>query len=224
MISGKTETHLTRFQGGSCLLHLEVVEPFTLLKQAATEAGFELEIASSFRSFDRQLAIWNAKATGERPVLADAGQSLAFEHLTERDKVFAILRWSALPGASRHHWGTDIDVWDASAVAADYQLQLIPAEYQQCGPFCGLSEWLSEDAGRFGFGRPYANDGGGIAPELWHLSYQPIAQHFEQQLTTDLLREVLDNSALQLKVTVLDCLDEIFERFVRPSHHGSLAR
>ena len=28
-----------------------------------------------------------------------------------------ILLWSALPGGSRHHWGTDVDVFDAAAVA-----------------------------------------------------------------------------------------------------------
>ncbi len=215
MMTGKTETHLAAFQDSSCLLHSSVIEPFTQLKQAASDAEFDLQIASSFRSFDRQLAIWNAKATGERLVLDDACQPLDLDCLSDRDKVFAILRWSALPGASRHHWGTDMDVWDGVAVDADYSLQLIPAEYEVDGPFYDLSGWLGENAQHFGFYRPYANDQGGIAPELWHLSYQPIAQQFEQQLTTDLLREVLDNSDLQLKATVLSCFDEIFERYVR---------
>ncbi|MCZ8486094.1 D-alanyl-D-alanine carboxypeptidase family protein [Vibrio lentus] len=30
---------------------------------------------------------------------------------SEQQKLSAILRWSALPGASRHHWGCDFDVF-----------------------------------------------------------------------------------------------------------------
>ena len=36
--------------------------------------------------------------------------------LSPAERIEAILRWSALPGASRHHWGTDLDLIDAHAI------------------------------------------------------------------------------------------------------------
>ncbi len=195
-------------------LHRQVIEPFRALQQAASNAGFELQIASGFRAFDRQMAIWNEKSLGLRAVMDDHGQPLDLAQLDDRAKVFAILRWSALPGASRHHWGTDLDIWDRAAVETGYQLQLVPEEYENGGPFHDLSQWLAENGSRYGFIRPYLLDRGGVAPEPWHLSYLPLAQQFEQALSVDLLRQVLENCALELKSVVLENLDEIFSRFV----------
>ena len=87
----------------------------------------------------------------------------------------AILLWSALPGASRHHWGTEIDVIDRAALRPGQHAQLIPAEYCAEGVFGGLDRWLTEHAGAFGFFRPYDRDRGGVQPEPWHLSFAPVS-------------------------------------------------
>jgi hypothetical protein len=84
--------------------------------------------------------------------------------LTPAERVAAILWWSALPGTSRHHWGTDFDVLDAAAMPAGYKLQVIPAEYLEGGPFHRLTTWLDAHMGAFGFFRPYTTDRGGVAP------------------------------------------------------------
>ena len=152
-----------------------------------------------------------------RPVLDDTGSPIDLESLSDCDKVMAILRWSALPGCSRHHWGTDMDVWDAAAVPGDYRLQLVPEEYAGSGPFCRLSEWLQEHAAGFGFIRPYAIDRGGVAPEPWHLSYLPVARLFEEKLDRVFLREILDNDQLELRDAVLSNLDTIMARFIFPA-------
>lgn len=215
MLSGKTERHLRELSVG-CLLHEAAIEPFMDLKAAATQQGFDLQVASGFRSYKRQLAIWNAKARGQRQVLADNGQPINLSRLDDREKAFAILRWSALPGCSRHHWGTDIDIWDAGAVVPDYVLQLTPAEYQRGGPFYDLRCWLDDHAEAYGFAEPFAIDQGGVAPEPWHLSYAPVAQQFETQVDLSFIRDVLDNSELVLRDTILANLDEIFSRFISP--------
>jgi len=90
--------------------------PFAALRRAARHAGLELVAVSGFRDFDRQLEIWNAKYAGTRPVLDAAGALLDMAVLEPAQRIDAILRWSALPGASRHHWGTDFDLIDAGAV------------------------------------------------------------------------------------------------------------
>ena len=95
--------------------------------------------------------------------------------LDEPAAVEAILLWSALPGASRHHWGTDVDVVDRSACPPGYRPQLMTAEFAPRGIFAKLDGWLAANMGHFGFFRPYTRDRGGVLPEPWHLSYAPVS-------------------------------------------------
>jgi LAS superfamily LD-carboxypeptidase LdcB len=217
LLLGLDETALVELPSLQCRVHGDLVSPLLALQQRAEKVGFELRVASSYRSFERQLLIWNNKAQGLRPVLDSAGIPLDISALSERELVLAILRWSALPGASRHHWGTDIDVYDGAHMPPDYQLQLTVAETEGNGPFAEFHRWLSDELQTPGcdFFRPYAQDRGGIAPEPWHLSYAPLANQFAQYFDENLLREQLLVTPLQLKNAVLENLDEIYRRFIR---------
>src|SRR5688572_7675147 len=100
MSTGQTEQHLCTPAAAEALgarVHQDLVEPFGALRSAAAAMGFDLRILSGFRGFDRQLVIWNEKATGRRVVLDSDAAPLDITTLSERDLVFAILRWSALP-------------------------------------------------------------------------------------------------------------------------------
>ena len=187
------------------------------LREEARRAGFEAQIFSGFRGFERQLSIWNRKARGELAVLDSEANPLDIRELTQRELVFAILRWSALPGASRHHWGTDLDVIDAAAVPEGYEVELIPEEVDSGGIFGPLHDWLDERieaSASFGFFRPYAQDLGGVAPERWHLSHGPVAARFEEAFSPEALRDAIQGASIELKETVLEHLEEIFQRFV----------
>ena len=96
-------------------IHRDLVGPLAAMRQAAQKEGFDLAVASGYRSFDRQRAIWNAKANGGRPVLDKNENPLDIDALDAVDLLKAILHWSALPGGSRHHWGSDFDIYDAGA-------------------------------------------------------------------------------------------------------------
>ena len=72
---------------------------------------------------------------GTRPILDDHGEAKNPRDLTPSELLESILRWSALPGFSRHHWGTDFDIYDKSTLPHGYQVQLVPEEYQKRGPF-----------------------------------------------------------------------------------------
>jgi LAS superfamily LD-carboxypeptidase LdcB len=217
---GQSETHLCSAEDAEGLgarVHRDALESFGKLRADAAKEGFDLAIFSGFRSFERQLSIWNRKATGQLAVLDSRARPLDITQLTPRDLVFAILRWSALPGASRHHWGTDLDVYDRAAKPEGYEIELIPAEVDAGGMFAPLHEWLDRRiaAGTsFGFFRPYDADRQGVAPERWHLSYAPIANRFIRLLTVDLLRETVERADLKLKDEVLVSLPEIHSRFV----------
>ena len=224
VLIGQSETHLCSEEDAKPLgarVHRDAVAPFLELRRAAAEQGFGLAIHSGFRGFERQLSIWNRKATGQLAVLDSQARPIDIQRLTARDLVFAILRWSALPGASRHHWGTDLDVYDRAAKPEGYEIELIPAEVDTGGMFAPLHEWLDQriEAGTsFGFFRPYDRDRQGVAPERWHLSFAPIASEYLRLLTVELLRETVERAEIELKKEVLANLPEIHRRFVVNTH------
>ena len=198
-------------------VHRDIVEPWLELVAAARASGFDLAVASGYRNYQRQLSIWNAKAGGARAVLDERGEEIDLGAADEWQKVQAILRFSALPGASRHHWGTDIDVFDRAAVPVDYALQLTVAEAADTGPFGALHRWLDERIAAnaaWGFFRPYATDRGGIAAERWHLSYAPLAARYQRQLKADALWVEINAPSLALRDTVAAHWQTIFARYV----------
>ena len=195
----------------------QLIPALSALTQEAADAGFYMRIASGFRSFERQLTIWNNKAYGLRSVLDQAEQPIDLNVLSDDEKVFAILRWSALPGASRHHWGTDIDVYDASRMPADYQLQLTLDETQGDGCCAEFHEWLTQELqSSQDFFRPYVAGVGSISPEPWHLSYAPLAHVFATQFTEDLLRKKIEETDIALKGSILKNLSDIFNQYIKP--------
>lgn len=215
ILLGKTTEHLVPLEGTKFLLHREMVQDFLKLRQKAAEAGFDLQIASAFRDYERQLKIWNAKARGERKLLDHEGNVLEYSSLSPKELMFAILRWSALPGCSRHHWGTDIDVFDGSTQKAE-EVQLTPSECEGEGPAARLHEWLDsqlDQQAAFGFYRPYKTDRGGVAPEPWHLSYNPFSRRYHSFFTSTFFRRNIEDTDLLLKEVLLENSDEIYQRF-----------
>ena len=213
-LTGRAATHVREVPELKSRLHADAIEPALALRAAAAEEGIDLAIASSFRDFERQLGIWNAKFRGELPLLDREGRPLVAANLDERARVDAILLWSALPGASRHHWGTDFDVYDRSTIAPDYRVQLTMAEFTGDGPFARLNDWLGLNLARFGFFRPYTTDRGGVHPEPWHLSYAPVSGPALALLTLDVLYATIEKSELLGREHVLTRLPEIHAKYV----------
>jgi LAS superfamily LD-carboxypeptidase LdcB len=199
-------------------LHPQAVSAWKTFVTQATSAGFKPKIASAHRSFERQLLIWNEKATGKRQVLDDDENPIDINDLTEQELSFAILRWSALPGLSRHHWGSEIDIYDASTMSPGYKLQLTVAETKASGVFAGFYTWLDSqfeiDQYYCGFSRPYMSAGNGIAKEPWHLSLLELASQCEALVDKTKAYEFIAGQNIELKDAVLNNFDEIFDRFV----------
>ncbi|GAB1262492.1 M15 family metallopeptidase [Aurantivibrio plasticivorans] len=222
ILFGFDHSHLCVVPGSSALLHKDVIAPLSALCAKASEVGFDLVVASGFRSVEKQADIWNGKVRGERPVLNSDGQPIDIRKLTDWELLQAILRWSALPGASRHHWGTDFDIYDKSCLPAGYRLQLTVEECEPGGVFAAFYEWFSpliDSDQANGFFRPYAIDYGGVSREPWHLSYRPLADEFCAALSIDALAEIVEQSEILHKDLVLKKLPEIYQCYVlnRPS-------
>jgi LAS superfamily LD-carboxypeptidase LdcB len=213
-LTGRTRTHVVNLEEPRCILHRAVVGPFTAMRRAAVAAGIELLPASSFRDFAQQLAIWNDKFRGQRPLLNAAGVALDPSTMAPGEIVDAILCWSALPGASRHHWGTDIDVIDARALPSGVRARLVPEEFASGGMFEKLDRWLTSHAAAYGFYRPYDRDRGGVKPEPWHLSYAPVSNLALRALTLELLERTLADADLDGRDVVSARLPAIYQRYV----------
>jgi LAS superfamily LD-carboxypeptidase LdcB len=213
-LTGRARSHIVDLDDPRCSLHREAVQPFLDMRSAAAAAGFDLVPVSSFRDFNAQLKIWNEKHRGERTLYDRAGRRLEHASLNESELIDAMLCWSAMPGASRHHWGTEIDVVDRNALPPGQGAKLLPIEYGPGGPFARLNGWLGEHMQAYGFFRPYSNDRGGVAPEPWHLSYAPVAGRALEQLTVEVLRAALEERAVAGKAELMQRLAEIHRRYV----------
>jgi LAS superfamily LD-carboxypeptidase LdcB len=213
-LTGRARTHSVALLEPVCTVHVHAAVPFMNLRRAALAAGIDLRPVSSFRDFEHQLSIWNGKFSGERPLYDAAGGLLDVLQLSPAERVEAILRWSALPGASRHHWGTDLDLIDANAIAPGYRVQLTAAEFLPGGPFAALAEWLAVHAARFGFFRPYRGVLSGVQAEPWHYSFAPLGEPARRSLTSSVLRAALIAAPLLGKESVMARLEELHSRYV----------
>ncbi len=212
-VLGKTKQHL-HFLDSNIAIHKEMQTAFLALVNAAKAESIELKIASGFRSFERQLILWNNKFSGKTPIKDINGEVIATENLSAVQLMHSILLFSALPGATRHHWGCDIDVYAPNLLAKDYQLKLEPWEYSQQGPLNKLSTWLNKNMGQYGFYFPYSRYQGGVAHEPWHISYLPVAKYYQTAFNIEQLADTLQHSDIFGKEVILANLPTIAENYI----------
>jgi len=151
-------------------LRYEAYEAYLKMQNAATADKINLKITSATRNFDYQKDLWNNKWSGA--TLVD-GQNLSKSIPDELGRFKKILEYSAVPGTSRHHWGTDIDINGADQ------------KYFQTEKGKKAYEWLTRNAQNFGFCQTYnLKDGArgtGYNEEKWHWSYLPLSKNFTQE-------------------------------------------
>jgi LAS superfamily LD-carboxypeptidase LdcB len=213
ILTGQSNQHI-HWLSDKIGIHYEMLTAYKELQAAAKSDNIELKIASGFRSFSRQLAIWQNKFSAQTPVKNDLGGTVDLSNLSNVEKIHAIMLFSALPGASRHHWGCDIDVYAPNLLAVKQTLQLEPWEYQTAGPLYPLSLWLANNADKFGFYFPYDKFRGGVAAEPWHLSYHPIAHQYQQAHNEALLEKAITESDILGKTQLLTLIPELYQRYV----------
>ena len=136
-------------------LRKEAYDAFKRMREAALKDGVTLTILSATRNFDAQKAIWERK--WKRP---------QYEGKTDVERIVDILKFSSMPGTSRHHWGTDID------------LNSLEPAYFTTGKGLMIYQWLCVHAADYGYFQTYTSkkDGrSGYEEEAWHWSYMPLA-------------------------------------------------
>lgn len=164
-----------QYTGGSAkgaYLRKETYEAFVRMAEAAKQDGVNLVIISATRNYLQQKAIWERKWVNDK------------ESKTDVDRAKKILLYSSMPGSSRHHWGTDMD------------LNNLNNEYFDSGEGLKIYEWLKAHAHEYGFCQPYTTktDGRtGYEEERWHWSYTPLSIPFlEAYKKTVVLTDIRD--------------------------------
>jgi len=152
------------------LMHQDAYNAFISMWEHAKKDGINLTIKSATRNFDYQKGIWERKWTGARLVDGKKLNETVHDHVSRARK---ILEYSSMPGTSRHHWGTDID------------LNAFENEYFAHGKGKMEYEWLLAHAESYGFCQPYTPKGDnrphGYNEEKWHWSYLPVANQYLAQ-------------------------------------------
>lgn len=213
-LTGRARTHVVQRDDLHAAILTEAIEPFLEMKSAAARDGIDVAITSAFRDFAAQQRIWDMKYRGERPLYDARGGVRDHAALSAEELVDAILCWSAVPGGSRHHWGTELDLIDAGAMPEGYRVRLVPEECAPGGVFHGLHCWLDANIARYGFFRPYRTFTGGVLPEPWHVSYAPASVPALAALTHEVLAEAVSSSDMLGKEHVLRRLGDIHRRYV----------
>ncbi len=162
--------------GDPYVLHQDTYAAFEKMHAAAARDGVTLVMVSATRNFARQKQIWEAKWNGQR--LLEGKEKADLVYPDPADRARAILRYSSMPGTSRHHWGTDID------------LNALTNGYFEQGEGKKVYDWLQANAAAFGFCQPYTAKGedrpNGYEEERWHWSYLPLATQLTDYAATQL--------------------------------------
>ncbi len=150
-------------------LRKETYEAFVNMSDAAKKEGVDLIIISATRNFESQKRIWENKWEGRTKV---EGKNLTTVK-DPKERARLILLYSSMPGTSRHHWGTDMD------------LNSLENNFFESGDGLKIYQWLVAHAAKYGFCQPYTSkaDGKrtGYEEEKWHWSYLPLSGKFLEE-------------------------------------------
>jgi len=182
-------------------MHKDAYAAFQQMSSAAKKDGIQLTIRSAARNFEYQKGIWERKWKGTTLL---EGQFNAKEKYTNpKERAKAILRYSSMPGSSRHHWGTDIDI------------NAFENSYFEKGEGLKVYNWLVGNAHKYGYCQPYTkkdeNRPHGYEEEKWHWSYLPVANECMRLAEKEFKNELISGFLGSEQAVALD----VYTHFIR---------
>lgn len=156
--------------GNEYFLRKEAHESFAQMQEAAAKDSIKIYVVSSYRGFEHQKKLWNKKF-----------KKAIDEGLTKEQALARCIEYSAIPGTSRHHWGTEVDLIDLNRPVLESPLE--QKEFAEGGNFEKLYNWLRTHANEFGFYVVYDTNPirKGFYYEPWHYSFIPLSSRFHAE-------------------------------------------
>lgn len=153
--------------GENYRLRKAAAKAFEAMNESAQKENFNIKAVSSYRSYEAQNRIWERKF-----------KQFTQEGMNPTKAIDKITEYSTIPGTSRHHWGTDVDiVLENNLGLAD---ELLEEHFTSNGPFYEFKNWLNEHAESFGFYEVYTSTPNrkGFKYEPWHFSFKPLSKKY----------------------------------------------
>lgn len=146
-------------------LRRDAAQALEAMQAAAKKEHILLQSRSSYRSFSFQTQSWNRRM-----------KELLAKGKTLEEALEINLRYVAIPGTSRHHWGTDIDLLDAAHPAPRKGMPI--RHFKPNGRYHTMYKWLQKHGPDYGFFLTYTDkpERKGFYYEPWHYSYAPLAK------------------------------------------------
>jgi len=184
----------SRIVSDTILLEKETYSAFIKMKDAAEKDGIIIKLVSGFRDFYRQQMIWNNKYKKFTNEFSLDGPTAIKE----------IIRFSTIPGTSRHHWGTEIDIIDKNF--ENEKDLLISKKYEEGGIFNSLKKWMDKNSKRFGFYIVYDDDSNrpGFEYEPWHYTYKPVSDLYQREFLKLNLKSIISKTNVEGKEFIND--------------------
>ncbi|MXV38171.1 D-alanyl-D-alanine carboxypeptidase family protein [Flavobacteriaceae bacterium Ap0902] len=178
-LMGKSKLNL---YGKGFNLREEAANSLSAMLKEASKSGFNPYVVSSYRSYNHQKRIWNNKYT-----------RFTKDGLSPQATIEKIIKYSTIPGTSRHHWGTDFDIIGSAKNIPSNPLH--EKHFNQGGQYHAFKLWLNENSIQFGFKEVYTNnpDRKGFKYEPWHFSYattacKMLSQYIEKEVIGELYK------------------------------------
>ena len=191
-ISPSSDPNFSEIPSKFCLrsrlyLRNEVLEAYLELYKNARDEEIELVVISATRPFNHQKSIWDRKWNRTK-----------YMGWQDIDKARDILNFSSMPGTSRHHWGTDLD------------LNALENSYFETKDGKKVYDFLERCGGELGFVQVYtdkAKGRTGYEEEKWHWSYMPVSSvmldAYNEMITSDDISG-FDGSSIADSIQIID--------------------
>ena len=154
-----------KLYGTGYKLQKKAHQAYLEMNYEAKKSDMNIRVVSSYRSFNHQNLIWTRKYKRYRSRNLSSQQAIQYN-----------IRYTAIPGSSRHHWGTEIDVVNGSIKTSKYPLNT--KNFHGYGIYKSFREWMDSHAHKFGYYQVYTNDHQrrGFKYEPWHYSFAELAK------------------------------------------------
>ncbi|MCF6351306.1 MAG: M15 family metallopeptidase [Flavobacteriaceae bacterium] len=158
ILIGKSRAITPLLKGSTYKLQTNVYDALEKMKKDALKKGVKIHVISAYRSFEHQNRIWKKKYN----VFRNQGLSV-------KETIKKITEYTAIPGTSRHHWGTEVDLSNFKNSRLKNKTATKKRKYE---------DWMQENAHKYGFYLVYTNNKyrEGYKHESWHYSYRAISK------------------------------------------------
>ena len=166
-------------------LREEAYLSFKKMQAEALKSDIKIGAVSSYRSFAHQKRIWERKFKSNQT-----------KGLSTTENIKKIIEYSTIPGTSRHHWGTDIDIYQTNVKQP--KGVLLESNFHDNGAFCKLKEWMDIHAKDYGFHLVYTDlpNRKGFKYEPWHYSFKPLSSQYLNEYKQLNIVKILKNDKL----------------------------